>query len=358
MDLKKINSFKGYNLQDIKDKVIGLYDYKFEIENNFENKKFNFGKLKKEEYKDALCDYLETNGYGYAYKHIVEFENSDDIDIGYYLFTSGLIDNINIEMIMNSLDKYKVSDRKYKITYKETDGLNLNIRILYRTNIPIKIHTLDIGQNDFLNYKIQNDSISLNINIEDNVKINSTEKIIIYRSYGIDTFELNIECQENKKKYKDLYDFDEYLLLCKEYKEKALDIYNGKEFSKWLKNTEYVQFINYNKANRLSEETSDSSFDLFCEMNGIKNSEDLEMNKYGKDYIDNTIIEPIEIETTTEIDAPSDINDISIDTPGYGKQEEKIDKKNNSNIKEEVEEKGILKKFFNNIKGKFLRKRK
>ena len=286
MNLKKINSFVGQNLQNIKDKIVNLYDYEFEIENNFEHKVFKFEKLKKEGYKEALCEYLKKNGYGYAYKNILELQNNDDIKIGYYLFTSGLIDDINVEMIITSLDKYKVSDKEYKIKYKETEGLKLNIRILYRTNIPIKIDALDIGQNDFLDYKIQENYISLNINIKENTKINSTEKIIIYRSYGTDTFDLDIECQENKKKYKNLYDIDEYLLLCQDYKEKALEIYKENEFYKWLEDTEYIQFINYKKANKLSKETAYSSFDLFRVMNGIEiNKHEINIEKIQEDQV-------------------------------------------------------------------------
>lgn len=276
MNLKKINSFVGQNIQNVKDRIVNLYES--EIENNFEHKIFKFEKLKKEGYKEALCEYLKKNGYGYAYKSILELENNDDIKIGYYLFTSGLIGDIKIDMTIASLDKYKVSDREYKIKYKETEGLNLNIRILYRTNIPIKIDTLDVGENDFLDYKIQGNYISLNIDIKENTKINSTEKIIIYRSYGIDTFDLSIECQENKKKYKNLYDFSDYLLLCQDYKETAFKIYKEREFCKWLEDVEYIQFINYKKANKLSENTIYSSFDLFCAMNGIENRENLENN--------------------------------------------------------------------------------
>lgn len=291
MNFKKINSFVGKNLQNIKDKIFILYES--EIENNFKHKFFKFENLKKERYKEALCEYLNKNGYGYAYKNILELQNNDDIKIGYYLFTSGLIEDINVEMITTSLDKYKVSDKEYKIKYKETEGLKLNIRISYRTNIPIKIDALDIGQNDFLDYKIQVNYISLNINIKENTKINSTEKIIIYRSYGTDTFDLDIECQENKKKYKNLYDIDEYLVLCEDYKERALEIYQKKEFYKWLEDTEYIQFINYKKANKLSKETDSFSFDLFCAMNGIKiNKHEINIKKIQND--------PVSVITQTE----------------------------------------------------------
>ncbi|MDY4576107.1 MAG: hypothetical protein SPD90_13745 [Intestinibacter sp.] len=287
MNLKKINSFIGDNMQNIiKDKFRNLYDYQSEIENNFEHKVFKFEKLKKEGYKEALCEYLRKNGYGYAYKSILELGNNDNIKIGYYLFTSGLIDDIKVEMTIASLDKYKVSDKEYKIKYKETEGLKLNIRILYRTNIPIKIETLDVGQNDFLDYKIQKNYISLNIDIKENTKINCTEKIIIYRSYGIDTFDLNIECQENKKKYKNLYDFSDYLLLCQDYKETAFEIYKEREFCKWLEDVEYIQFINYKKANKLSKETEYSSFYLFCLMNGIEiNKHEINIEKTQEDQV-------------------------------------------------------------------------
>lgn len=271
MDIKKI--FKTLINKDEEKSNIENINDESQMEINFDTRKFNFDALRDEEYRKKLFYYLKENGYTYAYKKLIQLENDKnfEFEVAKYLSTSNLIDLPTVEMQVTIPKEYIIGDKKYKIIYKKNKGFSKTITIEYiiRT-YPFTVEAVDTSENEYISYEIRGKHIFLNINIQQGIKTSFFERVIIYRSYGVDFLEFNIDCESDETEYEGMYDFNDYIYLCNNNTEKASQIYYNKSFFKWLEELDnQLQIANYESANLLSMQTNFSEFELFCTMNNI-----------------------------------------------------------------------------------------
>lgn len=350
MDIRKI--FKTLINKDEEKLNFEYINDESENEINFATRKFNFERLRDEEYRKKLLCYLDNNGYTYAYKKLKQLENNKDFEfeVAKYLSTSNLIDLPKVDMQVIIPKEYIIGDNKYKIIYKRNKGFSKTITIEYLIRTyPFTIDAIDTSENEYISYEIRGKRIFLNINIQQGIKTSFFERVIIYRSYGVDFLEFNIDCQSDEIEYEGMYDFDDYIYLCNNNAEKASKIYYNKRFFKWLEELDnQLQIANYESANLLSMQTNFSEFELFCTMNNILLPDSFYSDNIVKDnererkeYKNNMkkYIYKVE-ENQVTIKGDNDTEEINtLDDNGNGKEK-------NPDIK-------LHEKFLNKIKGIF-----
>lgn len=277
----KINEiFKDLNLSN-EEKTYITNQY-MEIEKNFQDGKFNFNKLNlssTKEYIEILHKYLEINGYGFLCNEINK--NISKIELAKLLIDSKLINKpeINIESNLES-----------EISYERIFGCSKEFKIKFKvSDVPFEILSIDYNEKEYLHCSINNsrDTIKVEINIGENKDITDRETIIVYTSLGVKEFTFTINMNKEVDDEIILKDFNDFKNICSEDIKKAFEIFSGQDFKKWLIKKNYIaQIINYDEAEKLSQESSNgfsSKFNTFCMLNEI----------YLEDFDENSILKEI-----------------------------------------------------------------
>mgnify|MGYP001597247696 CR=1 FL=1 len=322
------------------------------IERNFEHKFFDFNYPKKNsdikwDYYKILKQYLYNKGYGYIANQVgifIDREEIDDIDLAKLLMDCNLIHKYN-KLMKSELENKSI------IEYEKNDGLIKTFNIEYPKTILFNINNVIYSNPEFISHKINTNKkeINIEINIEPGKKVNFTDIISIYTTYGVDKLEFTVKCKEIKSKDIELDNIEEFLQLCENNVTKAKEIFYKIGFEKWLKeNDNTTQLINYNQAVKISGITNISAtrFEIFCKLNSIYNESEVNQEKELIDFEAKQSKDEIAIldsnkEVTNLVDTKKEdiINETTDNTNVNDIEINKEDTVNEENIKKE---KGML----------------
>lgn len=246
------------------------------------------------DYYRILSKYLKDKGYGYASKLIVKnIQNKkiNDLELARVLMDCNLIKKYKKSFISNI-------DNKSKFEYNKKDGLNKKFFIKYENDVTLSIEDVVYSNKDYINYQIDNENKKINfeIDIKANENINFTEIISVETTYGVDKLEFTVQCKIEKNNKIDLKNIGEFFELCHSDMIKALTFFKQNEFKEWLKEKNYsIELINYEKSILMHSTNSGIALRYFCMLNNVYIKDNITRglkNKFNSSkHIDNQLKE-------------------------------------------------------------------